>query len=165
MTVSPYLGADSLEPFVDTAMARDAGIFVLVKTSNPGGGLFQDLKSEDGQTLYQCVAAFVQQSAERTVGTCGYGAVGRGCRLHMGVNSSSISWSADDPDPGHVRNCDASQRLSVDGWSALNDPRGARGGRAGVTVRGRRGRLGRSVAPYQSEFDRLGVLFQSDDDR
>ena len=65
LTVSPYLGADSLEPFVELASERGAGIFVLVKTSNPGGGLFQDLKFEDGQTLYQHVAVFVQSAAER----------------------------------------------------------------------------------------------------
>jgi orotidine-5'-phosphate decarboxylase len=76
LTVSPYLGADSLQPFVDTAVERDAGIFVLVKTSNPGGGLFQDLQSDDGKAFYQAVAAFVQQSARQTIGQCGYGAVG-----------------------------------------------------------------------------------------
>ena len=37
LTVSPYLGGDSLSPFVEVARQRDAGIFVLVKTSNPGG--------------------------------------------------------------------------------------------------------------------------------
>jgi len=76
LTVSPYLGADSLEPFVELAVQRAAGIFVLVKTSNPGGGLFQDLVTTDGAALYQRVAAFVQQAAQRTVGSCGYGAVG-----------------------------------------------------------------------------------------
>ncbi|MHB8971454.1 MAG: orotidine-5'-phosphate decarboxylase [Pirellulaceae bacterium] len=76
LTVSPYLGADSLEPFFELAEQREAGVFVLVKTSNPGGGLFQDLKFENGQALYQRVAEFVQQAAERTCGPCGYGAVG-----------------------------------------------------------------------------------------
>ncbi|MHB8957520.1 MAG: orotidine-5'-phosphate decarboxylase [Pirellulaceae bacterium] len=76
LTVSPYLGADSLEPFLELAMQRDAGIFVLVKTSNPGGGLFQDLKFDNGQALYHRVAGFVQQAAHRTCGACGYGAVG-----------------------------------------------------------------------------------------
>jgi orotidine-5'-phosphate decarboxylase len=76
LTVSPYLGADSLQPFVELATQRGAGIFVLVKTSNPGGGLFQDLQTADGRTLYQHVAAFVQEAAERTRGACGYGAVG-----------------------------------------------------------------------------------------
>ena len=42
LTVSPYLGQDSLEPFVSVCKDRGAGIFVLVKTSNPGGGLLQD---------------------------------------------------------------------------------------------------------------------------
>ena len=76
LTVSPYLGADSLEPFVELAIEREAGIFVLVKTSNPGGGLFQDLSTAGGPTLYQRVAAFVQEAARRTAGACGYGAVG-----------------------------------------------------------------------------------------
>ena len=38
LTVSPYLGDDSLRPFVEVAVSRGAGVFVLVKTSNPGGG-------------------------------------------------------------------------------------------------------------------------------
>ncbi len=76
LTVSPYLGADSLQPFVDRALERGAGVFVLVKTSNPGSGLFQDLRTADGRTLYQHVAAFVQDAARNTCGACGYGVVG-----------------------------------------------------------------------------------------
>ena len=45
LTVSPYLGRDSLEPFVEVCDDRDAGIFVLVKTSNPGGGLLPPARS------------------------------------------------------------------------------------------------------------------------
>lgn len=75
LTVSPYLGDDSLTPFVDVARQRAAGIFVLVKTSNPGGKLFQDLDAQ-GRKLYQHVAAHVEQLAVATVGECGYGAVG-----------------------------------------------------------------------------------------
>jgi orotidine-5'-phosphate decarboxylase len=75
LTVSPYLGDDSLTPFVETAAARGAGIFVLVKTSNPGGGMFQDLWAE-GQPLYRHVAARVQELADQTQGACAYGAVG-----------------------------------------------------------------------------------------
>lgn len=52
LTVTPYLGKESLQPFLDRA---DKGIFVLVKTSNPGAGEFQDLKV-DGKPLYQVVA-------------------------------------------------------------------------------------------------------------
>ncbi len=75
LTVSPYLGGDSLEPFVDAATERGAGIFVLVKTSNSGGGLFQDRMCE-GKPLYEHVAAFTQELARRTAGQCGYGIVG-----------------------------------------------------------------------------------------
>lgn len=75
LTVSPYLGDDSLSPFVEAARQRDAGVFVLVKTSNPGGGLFQDL-DVGGQPLYQVVASYVEQLAASTQGACGYGSVG-----------------------------------------------------------------------------------------
>ena len=75
LTVSPYLGDDSLDPFVDVAVAKQAGIFVLVKTSNPGGKLFQDLHAGE-QTLYRHVASYVESLAARTVGACGYGCVG-----------------------------------------------------------------------------------------
>ncbi len=75
LTVSPYLGDDSLEPFVQTAGERGAGVFVLVKTSNPGGGAFQDLVA-DGRPLYQHVAALVERLAVRTAGAGGYGAIG-----------------------------------------------------------------------------------------
>lgn len=75
LTVSPYLGDDSLSPFVDVAKQRGAGVFVLVKTSNPGGGRFQDLCA-DGQAIYQHVAHQVEQLAVDTCGGCGYGAVG-----------------------------------------------------------------------------------------
>jgi orotidine-5'-phosphate decarboxylase len=75
LTVSPYLGDDSLAPFVEAARQRDAGVFVLVKTSNPGGRLFQDLVSE-GRPLYRHVADHVEGLAAATTGQCGYGAVG-----------------------------------------------------------------------------------------
>jgi orotidine-5'-phosphate decarboxylase len=75
LTVSPYLGDDSLIPFVDRACETSSGIFVLVKTSNPGGGLFQDLISQS-QPVYRHVAAHVEKLAAETAGACGYGAVG-----------------------------------------------------------------------------------------
>ena len=75
LTVSPYLGDDSLQPFVEVAKERAAGIFVLVKTSNPGGGMLQDLTA-DGRPLYRHVAEYVERQAVDTIGDCGYGAVG-----------------------------------------------------------------------------------------
>lgn len=75
MTVSPYLGKDSLSPFVETARHRGAGVFVLVKTSNPGGGMFQDLVAE-GRPIYQHVADYVERAADQSVGQSDYGLVG-----------------------------------------------------------------------------------------
>ncbi len=75
LTVSPYLGDDSLTPFVETCRERAAGIFVLVKTSNPGGRLWQDAETAKGR-IYEQVAAHVEQLAVTTQGECGYGAVG-----------------------------------------------------------------------------------------
>ena len=75
LTVSPYLGDDSITPFVTLAKERGAGIFVLVKTSNPGGGRFQDLAA-DGMPLYRHVAAFVETLSQSSRGEQGYGIVG-----------------------------------------------------------------------------------------
>lgn len=75
LTVSPYLGDDSLTPFVEVATARDAGLFVLVKTSNPGSATLQDLVAE-GRPVYRHVAEQVEKLAADTLGECGYGAVG-----------------------------------------------------------------------------------------
>lgn len=75
LTVNPYLGDDSLEPFVSTAIARGAGLFVLVKTSNPGGKMLQDLDAE-GQPLYHYVARHVEKLAQNSLGESQYGSVG-----------------------------------------------------------------------------------------
>lgn len=75
LTVSPYLGEDSLQPFVVRCDARAGGLFVLVKTSNPGGGLLQD-RSTDSQTVYQRVADLVTELNVARIGRSGYGPVG-----------------------------------------------------------------------------------------
>ncbi|AMV30776.1 orotidine 5'-phosphate decarboxylase [Pirellula sp. SH-Sr6A] len=76
LTVSPFLGKDSLDPFVDRCIEADAGIFVLVKTSNPGSGFMQDL-SLDGATISDRVADYVQEQAMKTADSPnGYGSVG-----------------------------------------------------------------------------------------
>jgi orotidine-5'-phosphate decarboxylase len=75
LTVSPYLGDDSLQPFVEVAAEQMAGLFVLVKTSNPGGRMLQDLVA-DGKPIYRHVADFVERLAMTTEGDNAYGAVG-----------------------------------------------------------------------------------------
>ena len=55
ITVNPYLGTDGIKPFVDACNEFDKGLFVLVKTSNPSSGEFQD-RLIDGRPLYELVA-------------------------------------------------------------------------------------------------------------
>ncbi|KAA5547244.1 orotidine-5'-phosphate decarboxylase [Roseiconus nitratireducens] len=75
LTVSPYLGRDSIEPFVEVCDARRAGIFVLVKTSNPGGGLLQN-RQTDGQTVYARVAELLTELNAPRTDSDGYGPLG-----------------------------------------------------------------------------------------
>jgi orotidine-5'-phosphate decarboxylase len=75
LTVNPYLGRDAVEPFVACARRVGGGVFVLVRTSNPGAGLFQDLMCE-GRPVYQHVGAAVAGWARENLGACGLGDVG-----------------------------------------------------------------------------------------
>jgi orotidine-5'-phosphate decarboxylase len=77
LTISPYLGADTLTPFVDAATGRGAGIYVLVRTSNPGSGSFQSLVTgDDSRSVCHVVAAEVERLAQSTRGSGAYGSVG-----------------------------------------------------------------------------------------
>lgn len=75
LTVNPYLGGDTLQPFVDVAVERGAGLFVLVRTSNPGAGTFQDHPRGD-RPLYEVVAETVERLARETSNGGETGAVG-----------------------------------------------------------------------------------------
>ncbi len=74
-TVNPYLGGDAVEPFLD-ACRRGAGIFVLVKTSNPGSGDLQDVRLEDGRRVWERVAELVDRWGSDLVGERGLSSVG-----------------------------------------------------------------------------------------
>jgi orotidine-5'-phosphate decarboxylase len=76
MTVNPYLGRDSLEPFLDAARREGAGIFCLVKTSNPGGADVQDVVLTDGRRLWEHVAELVRELGEELVGERGLSSLG-----------------------------------------------------------------------------------------
>jgi orotidine-5'-phosphate decarboxylase len=75
LTVNPFLGPDTLEPFVSRARNFGKGVFVLVKTSNPGSGWLQDQRI-DGATVAARTAKLVAALAEETQGASGVGAVG-----------------------------------------------------------------------------------------
>src|SRR3954451_4659136 len=76
MTASPYLGPDTLAPLVDTARAAGRGVFVLVRTSNPGAADLQDLELAGGGRVWERVAKTVASLAEaRDSGLSDVGAV------------------------------------------------------------------------------------------
>lgn len=76
LTVNPYLGSDTLRPFVDTAKENGAGLFILVKTSNPGSSTLQD-QIVHGQPLYRIVGQQVQDFAiQSSTPLGGYGLAG-----------------------------------------------------------------------------------------
>ena len=66
-TVNPYLGSDGVKPFMDICKEEKKGIFVLVKTSNPSSGEFQD-RVIDGRPLYELVGEKVAQWGDELVG-------------------------------------------------------------------------------------------------
>ena len=66
-TVNPYLGSDGVKPFIDVCKEEKKGIFVLVKTSNPSSGEFQD-KEVDGKPLYELVGEMVAKWGEDCMG-------------------------------------------------------------------------------------------------
>lgn len=67
VTVNPYLGSDGINPFLDVCREEKKGIFVLVKTSNPSSGEFQD-RLIDGRPLYELVGEKVAQWGESLMG-------------------------------------------------------------------------------------------------
>jgi orotidine-5'-phosphate decarboxylase len=76
LTVNPYLGRDSVEPYLAACRRHDRGIFCVVRTSNAGGGEIQDLVLSDGRQLWQHVASLVADWGADLVGERGLSSVG-----------------------------------------------------------------------------------------
>ena len=78
ITVNPFLGMDSIEPFVNVAREAGKGLFVLVRTSNPGSADLQDAKTIDGRTFSEMLAEKLQPVAEAPgmVGRNGWSSIG-----------------------------------------------------------------------------------------
>jgi orotidine-5'-phosphate decarboxylase len=76
LTVNPYLGRDSLDPFLSACRRHGTGIFCLVKTSNAGSADVQDLTLSDGRTVWMQVAELVDDWGEELVGENGLSSVG-----------------------------------------------------------------------------------------
>lgn len=75
LTINPYLGRDAVEPFLTEARKHQAGLYVLVRTSNPGAGQFQDLITGQGK-VHEVVARAVNDWSKENLSTSGFGDIG-----------------------------------------------------------------------------------------
>lgn len=76
LTVNGYLGTDGIKPLLKVCNEKDAGIFVLVKTSNPSSGELQDRELADGDTIYRAMGEMCESWGEQLPGKYGYSGVG-----------------------------------------------------------------------------------------
>jgi orotidine-5'-phosphate decarboxylase len=76
MTAGPYLGLDSVEPFLAACRRHGAGVFFLVRTSNAGAADVLDLALSDGRPIWHHVAELVREWGEPLVGESGMSSVG-----------------------------------------------------------------------------------------
>jgi len=76
LTVTPFLGSESLNPFIDECKINEKGIFVLVKTSNSSSGEIQDVITKDGDKISQRIAKYISRCANECIGKYGYSSIG-----------------------------------------------------------------------------------------
>lgn len=75
ITLNPYLGSDSITPFLKDCQEYEKGLFVLAKTSNPNSGEIQDLLV-DGVPIYEKVGLLIEKWGEKLIGKYGYSSIG-----------------------------------------------------------------------------------------
>lgn len=76
ITLAPYMGLDSLTPYLPYIQKGGKGVFTLVRTSNPGSKDFQYLQTEKNMPLYDVVGTSLQKLGEDYLGQCGFSAIG-----------------------------------------------------------------------------------------
>ena len=76
ITLNPYMGMDTIEPFMEYLEKYDKGIFTLVRTSNPGAKDVEYIETAKGEKVYEEVGAMVQELGKRVTGACGYSSLG-----------------------------------------------------------------------------------------
>ncbi len=75
ITVNMYMGLDTLDPY-ENYLNKGKGIFVLLKTSNPGSGEIQNLKTQSNETVYEKMIDLLEKKGAKFIGTSGYSAIG-----------------------------------------------------------------------------------------
>jgi len=76
ITVNPYMGYDSIEPYLSDCQKHDKGLFILVKTSNPSSSQIQDLQAADGRPVYMHVGELVSQWGMQFIGKSVFSSIG-----------------------------------------------------------------------------------------
>lgn len=76
LTVSPFLGTDSIQPFLDMAGVNEKGLFILVKTSNPGSVEISEAMNDKGEKIRDWLAEYIHTVGQDFVGKSGYSSIG-----------------------------------------------------------------------------------------
>lgn len=76
ITLSPYMGMDTIEPFLDYIKNHEKGVFVLVRTSNKGSEDIQYIESKGSRKIYNIVGEKIKELGETAIGQCGYSSIG-----------------------------------------------------------------------------------------
>ncbi|MDD3383165.1 MAG: orotidine-5'-phosphate decarboxylase [Bacilli bacterium] len=76
LTISPFLGSESLEPFINECVKSNKGVFILVKTSNKSAGEIQDVVMNNEKTVSENLACYVNDKANCFYGEYGYSSIG-----------------------------------------------------------------------------------------
>lgn len=90
VTLAPYMGMDSVTPYLPYVKEKEKGLFILVRTSNPGSRDFQYLQTEKEMPLYDIVGTSVQQVGKEFLGECGFSSVGAVIGGTTGEEAESI---------------------------------------------------------------------------
>ncbi|SHH84653.1 orotidine-5'-phosphate decarboxylase [Clostridium grantii] len=76
MTINPYMGMDSIEPFMPYLKNNEKGLFVLVRTSNKGASDFETIQNKEGKFVHDIVGEKIESLGKDAMGECGYSAIG-----------------------------------------------------------------------------------------
>lgn len=76
VTLSPYMGLDSIEPYLPYIKNKEKGAFILIRTSNKGAEDIQYIDSNDGSKIYSIVGQKVKSIGDNYLGECGYSSIG-----------------------------------------------------------------------------------------
>lgn len=76
LTLNPYMGLDSIEPYLPYVENNEKGLFVLIRTSNNGAKDIEYIETKDGNRVYKVVGEKIQALGEKYMGACGYTSIG-----------------------------------------------------------------------------------------